>query len=298
MTYFVYKLTSPSNKAYIGITGKSVTARWNCHVRDAKKGAPFLLHKAMRKHGHENFKIETLCECVNAMEAKVCERAMVAEHGTFFASGNGYNLTLGGEGNHGWKMRDETRRKIGEKSKGRIPSAESRAKMSAAGKGKKRPKSPEHLAKIGAKLKGRIMSPEWRAKIAAAGVGRVKSPETIQKLKDARKNYRPSAESVAKMRATKTGQKMKPEHAAAAAARLAEIRARPLTDDQRKAMSDRRKAYLAIPENQARHREMMVARNKSMVWTEDMRSMVSEQKKAQAVARTRNASGAFVREVA
>lgn len=52
-------------------------------------------------------------------------------------------------------------------------SDETRAKMSAARKGRK--KSPEWRAKMSALLMGRIMSPETRAKMSAAWIGKTGS---------------------------------------------------------------------------------------------------------------------------
>lgn len=291
MSYFVYKLTAPNGHGYIGITGKSVMSRWNWHIRDAKGGAKFALHCAMRKYGHETFSVETLCECVDAREAKVCERALIAAHGTFHLSGRDYNLTIGGDGNHGWKMSDETKKKIGEKSKGRIPSAESRAKMSAAGKGRKIVRTPEHAAKIGAKLKGRVMSAEWRAKIGAAGVGRKMSEETKQKLREARKNYKASPESIAKMRATKTGVKLSDDRKEKI--RQALLNRAPLTDAQKDARKKRFQLLFADPEYRERHRQRLIARNKAKIWDDSARAQAAESSKKVADKLPRNADGTF-----
>lgn len=47
------------------------------------------------------------------------------------------NISLGGDGNHGWAPSEETRNKISAKAKGRIPSEAARAKMSISQKGRK-----------------------------------------------------------------------------------------------------------------------------------------------------------------
>jgi very-short-patch-repair endonuclease len=64
--------------------------------------------------------------------------------------------------------------------------AETRAKMSAAGAGRKyparQPFTPEHRAKISAGLKGKPKSPEHAAKVAAANRGRRKSQEERDKI--------------------------------------------------------------------------------------------------------------------
>ena len=85
---------------------------------------------------------------------------------------------LDGENNpmYGKHHSEESKKKIGEKSKGRYPSAETRKKMSEAHKGKPGPNkgkkhSEETKKKIGEKSKGRYPSAETRKKLSAAKKG-------------------------------------------------------------------------------------------------------------------------------
>ena len=88
---------------------------------------------------------------------------------------------------------------------GCIPSPETRAKMSAAQKG--RTFSPEALARMSAAQANR--SPEHRAKISAASHNR--SPETRAKLSAANKSRSWTAEARAKLSAAFKGRKLSPE---------------------------------------------------------------------------------------
>jgi very-short-patch-repair endonuclease len=77
--------------------------------------------------------------------------------------------------------------KIGEANRRRVITPETRAKMSAAKKGKPssskgKPKSPETRAKISASLTGRRQSDETRAKKSAAHLGMKHTPETRAKI--------------------------------------------------------------------------------------------------------------------
>jgi group I intron endonuclease len=57
----VYKVTNKQNgKIYIGITNQGVTVRWSKHCSDARRNSTFLLSKAIRKYGEQNFLIETI----------------------------------------------------------------------------------------------------------------------------------------------------------------------------------------------------------------------------------------------
>jgi NUMOD3 motif len=70
---------------------------------------------------------------------------------------------------------------------GRTHTAETRAKMSEAAKGVRKPLSVEHRAKLSAALKGRGFTPETLAKISEAKKGVLKTPEARAKMKMAAK---------------------------------------------------------------------------------------------------------------
>jgi hypothetical protein len=82
-------------------------------------------------------------------------------------------LTLGGDGRLGYKLSEETKRKIGEGNFGKIMSDDARAKMSIAAKkrcvGKPSPMdgkkhTDDSLKKISESSKGRVFSEESRRK--------------------------------------------------------------------------------------------------------------------------------------
>jgi hypothetical protein len=124
------------------------------------------------------------------------------------------NLTDGGEGVSGHVHSPETRAKLSAALKGRNLSAEHRVNIGTAGKG--RIFSPEHRArisaansnpstetraKIGAIWKGRNRSAETKAKLSAALKGRTLSPEHRAKVVAALKGRDPSQETRAKLSA-------------------------------------------------------------------------------------------------
>lgn len=91
----LYKLTSPSGKSYIGITLKSLDDRWMGHkCEPAKRGK--ILHNAMRKYGHDSFKVECLVVAKDWTYLCALERRAIAGYGTL--APNGYNATIGGDG--------------------------------------------------------------------------------------------------------------------------------------------------------------------------------------------------------
>lgn len=91
MKGYIYRITNKVNgKSYIGQTRNTVEFRWRQHI-NAKDNKYF--HKAIKKYGVENFKIETL-ECCNVEDLDSKEIYYIAKYNTF--GENGYNLTKGG----------------------------------------------------------------------------------------------------------------------------------------------------------------------------------------------------------
>lgn len=102
---FIYKVTNlKNNKAYIGKTNYSIQHRWQQHIyssynnKDSKE-YNFLLHKAIRKYGKENFIIEEIEE-ISENEVFDREKYWIAFYKSciLFPNGFGYNMTFGGEG--------------------------------------------------------------------------------------------------------------------------------------------------------------------------------------------------------
>ncbi len=93
MKGFIYKITNKVNgKSYIGQTRYTVEFRWRQHQH--KKDNCYF-HNAIHKYGVENFTVETIEEC-NVEDLNSREIFYIAKYDTF---NNGYNLTIGGDGN-------------------------------------------------------------------------------------------------------------------------------------------------------------------------------------------------------
>ena len=154
-----------NGKQYVGKTKQKLERRISQHKYDSKKGS-ISLGAAIRKYGWENFSVEVL---------EVCPVAMLNEREKFWIaalnskSPNGYNLTDGGDGGRGVS-----------------PSAETRAKLSAALKGR-----PAHN-------KGQKMSAETCARMSATKKAMGFTPPST-------KGRRHSEKSKAKMSKAQSG---------------------------------------------------------------------------------------------
>lgn len=210
----VYFITHvESGRRYVG---KAVNPedRWKQHVR-GKRQRDSYIQRAIQKHGADAFRFEVVDWFDSEREAYAAERWWVAFLRSN-VDGFGFNLSVGGEGNSGYEMPAHARDKISESSKrrwarpgerernaeqtrrvhtglkrspetlkrlseahkGHVVTDEHKAKLSASGKGKKKPGTS-------AALKGRPKSPEHRAKIGAAHVGMKRSEETRRKMREA-----------------------------------------------------------------------------------------------------------------
>lgn len=153
---FVYKVTSPSGKVYIGMTKYSLEIRKSKHYRTAESGSMTKFYKAIRKYG-ENLHWEILRVCDSWAQAKVLEIEEINNHDSFK---NGYNSTLGGDGQLGAapmlgkKHSRETLEKMSRIKLGKIMTQKSRLKMSKAKKGISQ--NPSHVE---ACLKSRGIKP-------------------------------------------------------------------------------------------------------------------------------------------
>lgn len=89
--YSIYRVTSPSGRAYVGLTRQTVKQRWSNHRRCAATGQNHPLYCAIRKYGSEAFVVETLDTGLTEQEAVAKEVQRIAEQV------NPYNITKGGE---------------------------------------------------------------------------------------------------------------------------------------------------------------------------------------------------------
>lgn len=169
--FTIYLIVNTINgKNYVGQTKRNLLTRWDEHKKTSVKYA-FLLHRAIKKYGFENFRVEVLSLTLSQEEADALEKLWIISLGAHKSEG-GYNMTYGGDGvrlpkEEWWKygnacrgkkrppFTNEHRRRIGDAKRGkkRAPTTEKhRLNLSKAAKGKA--KSKEHKDKLSAAKKG------------------------------------------------------------------------------------------------------------------------------------------------
>lgn len=128
--FIVYKLTNSINgKSYIGITSRTLDARWFEHLERTRQGKrpSNRLYAALAKYGPKAFRREVIARAASEDEVRRLETYYITKFDTYR---NGYNCNLGGVGF--LKFPEHIKVKIGLAQKGKIISAESKAKMSKA----------------------------------------------------------------------------------------------------------------------------------------------------------------------
>ncbi len=139
----IYCVTNAVNgKRYIGQTVQELKSRWASHRCDAEHGSESAFHRAIRKHGVDNFTVEVVAESFEPFLNDL-EEMCISLYSSRTTGRRGYNENSGGEG--GGTRSPETRRKMSAWQVGRKLTEETRRKISEARRG---PRSPETLRKI------------------------------------------------------------------------------------------------------------------------------------------------------
>jgi len=186
---FIYKLTFPSEKSYIGQTIRDIHKRLEEH--QYANSSCVAVCNAIKKYGWENVKIDWY-ECPDE-DLNFDEELLVEEMGTL--APGGYNLREGG-GSTG-KLSEETKQKMSEAQSGKTLSDEHKQKISKAHTGKNHTEeTKEKMSKAlsGEKnpMYGKTLSDETKQKLSEAMTGekaywygKTLSDETKQQISEA-----------------------------------------------------------------------------------------------------------------
>lgn len=95
--YTIYRITSPRNKYYIGIT-KNFSQRKKQHIKNMTSKRHGMQRRklvmAYHKHKPENMLMERIASAKTLQDAKAAEIQLIEQYNSYH---NGYNMTLGGD---------------------------------------------------------------------------------------------------------------------------------------------------------------------------------------------------------
>ena len=165
-----------NNKVYVGITSQKPVYRWK-NGKGYPQSTQLKMYNAIKKYGWDNFEHIIVAEALTYEEATRLEQDLILKYDSFL---NGYNMSLGGDGNKGHVISDELRQQMKlthqvphPGAKGKTFSEEHKKHLSEARRGKKmKPHTAETKKKISNALSGKIVSEETRKKMSEAAKGR------------------------------------------------------------------------------------------------------------------------------
>jgi group I intron endonuclease len=176
--FYIYKITSPSGKIYIGKT-VNLKRRMGLYKTGHCKSQP-ALHRSLCKYGFNNHTIDILHELPADVAKSILSTYEILYISQYKECGYRLmNLTDGGEGLLGRKHSNETKKKMSEKSRANGIHPETRRKVIEYHTGRKM--SDTQKEKISAALKGRKLSDTHIQKLRQR-VGEKRSPDAIQNI--------------------------------------------------------------------------------------------------------------------
>jgi hypothetical protein len=238
----IYKLTFMNGKSYIGQTSGTANRRYQGHAYAANSGSDLPVHKAWRSLGKPS--MEVLHEC---QDDEVCQMEMdaISLHKTMLP--DGYNVLVGGQTSpmlnpliaekvasqkRGSRHSLASRKKMSVSQIGKVHSNETKAKISAAQKGKAgKPISDEVRQKMSDAHKAKWANPEFRQKMSSIKLGKKIGPH--------------SDETKAKMSSARKGRISPEGEARRKAAQIAAVKGKPLSEEQKLRLSEIRKLWWA-----------------------------------------------------
>lgn len=200
-SWIIYQHVRRDNgKSYIGLTCKTLNERWEEHVKASETGSKLPFHSAIRITSKDVWEHIILREDITSREeAEELEVKFIKELKTR-TNECGYNCTIGGMGNRGTTVSEETRKKISNASRGIKKPKEFGDKIRQRLLGQTR--SEETKQKLSKARKGIPLSENQKQKISEGQTGRKDSIETRNK-KIAILNNEKSKESRAIAQSTK-----------------------------------------------------------------------------------------------
>ena len=188
-------------KQYVGLTRRTVAARWSQHKTVARANAKTHLCRALRKYGGDKFVVQPYVSALSVGALADLEKQVIQDLCPQ------YNQTCGGEVTLGRKYDDATKERIRVSNTGKKRTAEQKLlsseiqKQRMADRPELRAANAAHLLaerqKPGVEEKriaaaraaqlGRVWADESRAKLSAACMGRKYGPEIIERMKESKR---------------------------------------------------------------------------------------------------------------
>jgi len=185
---FIYCITFPNGKKYIGQTTKEIEERINEHICVSKTDAQYLLSKAIRKYGENPIVYEAIDIAHGRDELNMLEIEYILFYNTHYLKGNGYNMTDGGEGVVGYRHTEESKRLMSAKSK--LYFSDSSIRISKSIEVKKYFENPENRLRLSNQIKSYYTNnPEAKEKLSIRITEYYSNLENRENMSNIKKNF-------------------------------------------------------------------------------------------------------------
>ena len=188
----IYKITSPTKRVYIGQTNNF--KRRMVHYKNGLCKGQTRLYNSFLKYGVKNHEFEMIEEC---KEELLNEKERYWQERYDVLGRSGLNCRYQKIDGRSGKISEETKHKMSESQKGRVPSKKTRELWSRQRKGRKL--SKEHIEILRKVHTNRKVSEDTRRKMSEAKKGWVPSEETREKMRKNRARQVFSKESLLKI---------------------------------------------------------------------------------------------------
>lgn len=249
----IYKIThTESNRFYVG-SAKSIKSRWSTHRQDLIKNKHHskYLQSIYNKYGKDSIIYEVIEYC------EISELLIREQH--YLDTLKPVLNTVKTAGSPiGYKHSEETKRKQSERQRGRKVTFSEEALVNIREGHKNRVYSPEVKLKMSLVAKSNNNfkpTVESIAKVVAFHTGRKRSEETKRKISEGRKGKQVSPEGLAKMKAKMQSPEMREHLSKLAKGRAPHNLGKPMSDQQKKHLSELKKGVPLSEEHKRKIRE-------------------------------------------
>lgn len=186
----IYKIEFPNGKHYIGLTTTSLKRRKAQHKNCAKSGDNHCLYNALRKYEmvdtFELIEIDT-ADTLEKLYEKEIEYILTCN--SHYIDGYGYNMTYGGDGNHGYVFTEEVKQKMRDISKKRFEENPEAGKEHGERMRNMYQENPEARIEQSKRMINYFKNPEAREKHSERMKKILGNPEARQKNSERMKNF-------------------------------------------------------------------------------------------------------------
>jgi len=194
---YIYKISFPNEKHYIGLTQTSIEQRTKEHKTYTKSGNTRYVYNALRKYKMIDTLELIVIDTADTLE-KLCEKEIgyIIEYNSYYMNKNGYNMTHGGEGTNGYIYTEEDNKKNSERLKKYHKNNPNAGKEHSKKLKLHFKEHPEAIQRMSEAQKKRFENPDAREQMSEISKTHWENPEARVKMREIKKKYWENPEAI------------------------------------------------------------------------------------------------------